>query len=58
MKHAEAGASGSGLIVATLYYTRPGGLIAFSALFDQSIRGRFEHALTRAIRIVRALSQE
>ena len=34
----------SGLVVATLYYTKPDSLEAFSALFDQSIRKRFESA--------------
>jgi hypothetical protein len=47
--HAEAGAAGPGLIVAALYYTKPEGLITFSAQFDQSIRERLEHAGARTV---------
>jgi hypothetical protein len=41
--------SSPGLIVATLYYTKPESLVAFSALFNRSIRQRFEDAGARTI---------
>jgi hypothetical protein len=45
----SAASTDSGVVVATLYYTKPDSLEAFSALFDQSIRNRFESTGARTI---------
>jgi hypothetical protein len=39
----------AGIVVATLYYTKPDSLTPFSALFDRSVRMRFESAGARSI---------
>jgi hypothetical protein len=39
----------AGIVVATLYYTKPDSLKTFSALFDLSVRKRFESAGARTI---------
>lgn len=55
---AAAAATQVGLVVATLYYTKPDTLAAFGALFDRSLRRRAEAAGARTLAAYRTSTKE